>query len=56
MKLYYNGQYKIIDESGDEIIYKYKNNILDFENEITEIEIEPGTTEIERKHFLGLNH
>ena len=51
MKLYYNGQYKIIDESGNEIIYKDKNNILDFENEITEIEIEPGTTEIGRRAF-----
>ena len=51
MKLYYNGNYKIIDDFKKEIIYKNIKDIPDYNTEITEIEIESGTSIIKKDAF-----
>ena len=51
MKVYYNGQYKIIDKTGKETIYKNLEDIPDYKYTITEVEIEDKTTTIERCAF-----
>ena len=54
MKVYYDGKYnkyKIKDESGKEIIYENLKDIPYYEGDITEVEIEEGTTTINPDAF-----
>ena len=55
MKIYYNknGMYKEIDKTGKEIIYKNLDDIPNYEDEITEVEIEEGTTIIKKNAFFN---
>ena len=52
MKIYYNGKYKIIDSSENEFIYRYLDEIPDYQNKITEVEITPDTRQINNRAFL----
>ena len=53
MKVYYNGQYKIIDKTGKETIYKRLDEVPDYKYTITEVEVEKGTEIIKRDAFNG---
>jgi hypothetical protein len=53
MKVYYNGNYKIIDNLGNEIIYNKLEDIPNYKTEITEVEITEGTTKINDKAFYN---
>ena len=53
MKLYYNGQYKVINKLGKETIYEKLEDIPNYERNITEVEIEDGTKRIGSNAFMG---
>ena len=48
---YYKGQYNVVDDDGIETTYTKLKDIHFYETEITEVEVEPGTTKIRRSAF-----
>ena len=53
MKVYYDGKYRVINELGEEIIYKRVDDIPNYRKEVTEVEVLPGTLEIKNSAFYN---
>ena len=52
MKVIYNGEYKLIDNTGKKFIYKHSSDIpSSYKDKIFEIEIEEGVTSIPKRAF-----
>ena len=51
MKVYYDGNYKIINTSGKEKIYNELKDIPDYQTKITEVEVKSGITKIKDYAF-----
>lgn len=51
MKIYYNGNYKFIDNEEMETIYYDLENVPNYRYKVTEIEVENGTTKIKKDAF-----